>query len=195
MWPILACSVISVAIIIERAYVFYWARVDISLNLARLLQDRALTDGNAPSPSPALPGALADLAAIACSGHGSQDHEHRLARAASAILRGLEKNLRGLAIIGSVTPIIGLLGTVTGMIGAFMAIESQGDADVMVLAGGIWEALITTAAGLAVAIPTQIAFHYYEGRADDMAKELHDACHAILDRESEKKPGGGTEWN
>ena len=185
MVPIILCSVISLAIMIERGYVFYRARSGIARNLDLIC--RSITDtGRVSSPLRAsLPESLQLLVNSETDNSGtSREHrEHGLSRAASGIIRDLEKHLRGLAIIGSITPIIGLLGTVTGMIRAFMAIQDLGgQVDASVLAGGIWEALITTAAGLAVAIPTQIAYHYFEGRADDIAEQIHDTCHELLDK-------------
>ena len=74
-----------------------------------------------------------------------------------------------LALIASIEPLLGLTGTVTGMIKAFIVIEKSTSVNPSMLAGGIWEALITTAAGLLVAIPIHIGHHYLENRADDIA--------------------------
>jgi len=75
----------------------------------------------------------------------------------------MEKNFKGLSAISHVSPLLGLLGTVTGIIGAFAVIsELGGQVDVTALAGGIWEAMLTTAAGLVVAIPAQLSFLYFE---------------------------------
>ena len=93
------------------------------------------------------------------------------------------KNLRGLGIIGHISPLLGLLGTVAGMIEAFITIEELGGrVDASVLAGGIWEALITTAFGLSVAIPAIVFYHYFEGRVDDIAAQMKDAASEILER-------------
>ena len=94
----------------------------------------------------------------------------------------MDKNLRGLAVIGNIAPLLGLLGTVTGMIRAFMKIQRLGGiVDASVLAGGIWEALITTAAGLSVAIPTLVAYHYFEGRIDNIASQIKDVASELLE--------------
>jgi biopolymer transport protein ExbB len=84
-------------------------------------------------------------------------------------IRRIEKGLSWLALIASIEPLLGLTGTVTGMIKAFIVIEKSTSVNPSMLAGGIWEALITTAAGLLVAIPIHIGHHYLENRADDIA--------------------------
>ena len=184
MWPLIICSILSLAIILERAYVFYRARSDIT-GKCSLIRESLRSSGR-ESLAQIREKLPVDLAGI-CDTTGDKQSslekkEHRLTRQASLIIRSLEKNFRGLAIIGNITPIIGLLGTVTGMIRAFIAIqELGGQVDASVLAGGIWEALITTAAGLSIAIPTQIAYHYFKGRADDIAEDLHDTCHELID--------------
>ena len=84
------------------------------------------------------------------------------------IIQDLEKNVDILGIISHTAPLLGLLGTVMGMIRAFMRIEElAGRVNASVLAGGIWEALLTTAFGLMVAIPSFIMYHYFNRRADD----------------------------
>ncbi|MDO9541379.1 MAG: MotA/TolQ/ExbB proton channel family protein [Kiritimatiellia bacterium] len=87
----------------------------------------------------------------------------------------LEKHLRGLSVIAEAAPLLGLLGTVTGMIRAFMKIEDiGGHVNVSSLAGGIWEALLTTAFGLIVAIPALFAYHFFEAKVGRYAKLIRD---------------------
>jgi biopolymer transport protein ExbB len=82
-------------------------------------------------------------------------------------LEQLENHLNTLAAIARISPLLGLLGTVTGMILAFKQVEALGgQVNVEVLAGGIWEALLTTAVGLSIAIPTMAAFNYFEARVE-----------------------------
>ncbi len=76
---------------------------------------------------------------------------------------------------------MGLLGTVTGMIKCFIKIEQiGGGVDVSALAGGIWEALLTTAAGLSVAIPTILFYHYFEARVDNYVSQMKDTAEELL---------------
>jgi biopolymer transport protein ExbB len=97
------------------------------------------------------------------------------ARAARSVLTQTRSGLRALDLIVTIAPLIGLLGTVLGMIDAFQALQETGNrADPAALAGGIWEALLTTAAGMGVAIPASIALSGFDGAADRLAHDLED---------------------
>ena len=90
-------------------------------------------------------------------------------------VRGLSRYLQALATIGNVAPLLGLLGTVLGMIKAFMVIQEMGGkVNAAVLAGGIWEAMLTTALGLAVALPTMVAHSYLVARVDKYEAQLQN---------------------
>ena len=106
------------------------------------------------------------------------------------VVHELERYLETLGTVAAVTPLLGLLGTVIGMVQVFTAITTHGVGNPTVLAGGIAQALITTAAGLSVAIPSLIAYRYYRSRVDtlvvDMEKEaikLVEALQRRADRE------------
>ncbi|MEK7308708.1 MAG: MotA/TolQ/ExbB proton channel family protein [Nitrospirota bacterium] len=180
MWPILLCSMISITIILERFYHFYQKRTRIPNIFSRvksLLKDSKVDEALKLCESS--PESVAHILAIGIHiRHRTLEEKEKLiSRAGSKIIRQLEKNLRGLAIIGNIAPLLGLLGTVTGMIRVFMKIQELGGrVDAQVLAGGIWEALITTAAGLFVAIPTLVAYHYFEGRVDNTASSMKDVA-------------------
>lgn len=185
MWPILLCSMISITIVLERFYYFYRTRTKIPNIFSRLksLLKEAKTDEalklceNTSSP-------IAHILAIGIHirKRSLEEREKIIIRAGSRIIRKLDKNLRGLAIIGNITPLLGLLGTVTGMMKAFMKIQELGGrVDASVLAGGIWEALMTTAAGLFVAIPTLVFYHYFEGRVNNIAAQMKDMASELLE--------------
>lgn len=176
IWPILLCSIISVSVILERFHYFYSTRIKIPNLFSRvrnlLKQDR--TD-EALKLCESTTGPIPHILAIGIHIHkrALEERERIIAQAASNVIRQSEKNLNLLAIIGNITPLLGLLGTVTGMIKTFMRIQELGGrVDVSVLAGGIWEALITTAAGLSVAIPTIVFFHYFEGKVDEKIDQM-----------------------
>lgn len=98
-----------------------------------------------------------------------------IVREGSRQRRLLEKNINTVGIISKITPLMGLLGTVIGMIKAFMEIQSQrGMVEPSMLAGGIWEALITTAAGLLVAIPALLIYHYLDGKVESIVENMKD---------------------
>jgi len=109
------------------------------------------------------------------------DVEAEVSRVGSAQIRNLESWLRGLSSIAHLSPLLGLLGTVTGMIVAFMNLEAAGSrVDPSILSGGIWEALLTTAFGLTVAIPAMAAFYYLEGEVDHVRAAMKDASIRVL---------------
>ena len=92
----------------------------------------------------------------------------------------LEKRLGILGTIATIAPLMGLLGTITGMIQVFRQISTEANPAVSALAGGIWEALLTTAAGLVVAIPAYVGYRYLQGLVEERSQELSDACYAVL---------------
>lgn len=178
MWPILLCSVLSITIILERFYFFYKTKPKIPNLLSRvrglLKQDK---QSEALKLCENISGPIPHILAIGIRirKKNLEEKERIITKAASRVVRQLEKNLDCLAIIGNIAPLLGLLGTVTGMIKAFMKIqELKGHVDVSLLAGGIWEALVTTAAGLSVAIPTIVFYHYFQNRTDNIISDMKE---------------------
>lgn len=105
------------------------------------------------------------------------------ARIARAELAEARQGLRALELIATTAPLLGLLGTVLGMIAAFQALQQAGaQADPAALAGGIWEALLTTAAGMAVAIPAGIALVWFESICDRLQADLEDIATRVFIR-------------
>lgn len=110
-----------------------------------------------------------------------QAAEAETGRVARKLLTSARAGLRGLELAATIGPLLGLLGTVTGMIAAFQALQVAGSsADPATLAGGIWEALLTTAAGMAVAIPASIALTWFESVMDTLRHDMEDAATRIL---------------
>lgn len=180
MWPIALCSVLSLAVILERLHYFSKTRVK-SGNLSE--RAHLLLKGNKAEEAAAL--AESDRSflgrflcvGIKVMGQPPDERQKILRRAGSKELQQAERHLRVLSVIGNISTLLGLTGTVTGMIQTFMKIERIGGiAEVAVLAGGIWEALLTTAAGLFVAIPTLIFYHYFEGISDNRAIEMKNTA-------------------
>jgi len=184
MWPIFLCSLISFAIILERLYHFRRARINVgnlTAQVKELLLEGKLEEAEKLCKNS--PGPVAHILAVGIHIHKRTypEKEKIISRAGSRELRRLEKNLRILGIIAHISPLLGLLGTVTGMIKCFMKIQELGGrVDASVLAGGIWEALITTAAGLSVAIPTIIFYHYFEGQVDNFSHLMKDAAESLM---------------
>lgn len=109
------------------------------------------------------------------------DAREETTRAAKSILQEARRGLRPLELIATIAPLVGLLGTVLGMIAAFQALQESGNqADPTILAGGIWEALLTTAAGMAVAIPASISLTWFESVVDRVQADMEDAATRIF---------------
>ncbi|MCY4565013.1 MAG: MotA/TolQ/ExbB proton channel family protein [Gammaproteobacteria bacterium] len=181
MAPILLGSVVAAAIVIERAWTLRRRRVVpeglVQQVAARLGADAAaLADIDGGSP----------LAQVIAAGAGSahRGREHMQAAMQEAVDRAnhdLQRYLTTLGIIASVTPLLGLLGTVVGMIEVFSALMLAGAGNAQALAGGIAEALITTAAGLSVAIPALMFHRYFLRRVDDLALEMEQEAARLAD--------------
>jgi len=115
------------------------------------------------------------------AGHGRDVMKESIQEAASHVVHELERYLNTLGTIAAVTPLLGLLGTVVGMIKVFAEIMAQGTGNASVLAGGISEALITTATGLSVAIPALVMHRYFVGRIDGIVVGLEQETIKLVD--------------
>ena len=105
-----------------------------------------------------------------------ESREAEISRIISIEIRNLENYLGGLEVVASISPLLGLFGTVLGMIKAFLNLEKAGSQiDPALLAGGIWEALLTTAFGLAIAIPALSAYHLFENKISNTRDKINDA--------------------
>jgi biopolymer transport protein ExbB len=167
MLPIIACSVIALAIVAERIWSLRVGRVLPSNLVAQVwrwekinqLNDRHLQELQTGSP----------LGCILSAGIMNRHQTHDIMKESIEdtgrhVVHELERYLNSLGTIAAITPLLGLLGTVIGMIKVFATITTEGVGNPGALAGGISEALITTAAGLSVAIPTLMFYRYFRGR-------------------------------
>ena len=184
MVPILACSIAAAAICIERAWVLQGARVA----PGDLLPATSPGDGRgAPNAGAWLEHLPSDsplgriLAAGLANARGDGDHLRGLMReamegAAGPVVHELERHLTLLGTIAAISPLLGLLGTVIGMIQVFTTLVVDGAANPGLLAEGISKALVTTAAGLGVAIPALFFHRYFLRRVDELAVAMeHEA--------------------
>jgi biopolymer transport protein ExbB len=125
----------------------------------------------------------AAIASIDRHPHSEMRAREETTRTAKRILAEAGSQLRALELITTVAPLLGLLGTVLGMIEAFQALQAAGTrADPAALAGGIWEALLTTAAGMAVAIPASAALSYFDGTVERLKMDFEDLASRIFTR-------------
>lgn len=166
-------SVLTLAIILWKLWRLVLARAWSTAQAEALLHSAI-----AGTPAPAAPAGLRArfvTGAIAARRLPDALAREEVMRLASAELAQLRYGLRPLELIVTIAPLIGLLGTVLGMIEAFQALESSaGQADPSVLAGGIWEALLTTAAGMAVAIPAAVALSWFESITERVQTDMED---------------------
>ena len=169
MWPLLVCSILSLAIILERLWFLQTRRIIPTQLVARVrawdeagaLDANILNKLRAGSPLGRI------LAAGLANRH--QDREvmkESIEEVGRHEVHDLERFLNALGTIAVITPLLGLLGTVIGMIKVFEVITALGIGDPGVLAEGISEALITTATGLTIAIPSLMFYRYFRGRVE-----------------------------
>ena len=193
MYIIVLCSVLALAVVLERLYNLYRSRIDtrefmgkIAATLKRnKIMEAIEMCNNTPGP-------IAQIMKAGILKHDRPRSEIREAIEDAGVheVPRLEKNLGVLATIAHITPLLGLLGTVTGMVKAFQVIQEKATSLYPVnpgdLAGGIWEALLTTVAGLSVAIPTFVAYNYFVSRVDgivlDMEKSATDLINILTTR-------------
>ncbi len=127
---------------------------------------------------------IARVLEVAIGGSGRADPEllrEEAWRVGNEHLEGLRSHLRGLEVIASLSPLLGLFGTVLGMISAFQQLETAGSrVDPSILSGGIWEALLTTAIGLAVAIPAVVALHWLERMVERLGSDMENAVTRVF---------------
>ena len=185
MWVLLAFSFVALAVTIERTltYTYYGYSPDRWL---RSLQQTIRTSGSAAALSLAVachhPVARVVQTYLEELNRPTKVRQDNLRRTGSLALEAVEKNLRILAALAHLSPLVGLLGTVQGMVVAFSKIESiQGTVKPSDLAGGIWEALLTTVFGLVIAIPCMAFYHAFEGHADKIARRMELAVTSLDD--------------
>ena len=185
MFPILLGSILFVAIFIERLYHYHRAQIDTNEFISGIRN--IMKKGNvaeAISICEETPGPVAHIIKTALLKHDRPRGEiaKTIEDAAMLEVPRLEKNLVVLATIAHISPLLGLFGTVIGMIQVFMKIqEMRGIINTEALAGGIWVALITTAAGLAVAIPAFVAYNYLVSRVNGLVLDMEKSATEVVD--------------
>ncbi len=197
MWPIIGCAIIALSIIIERIIYFFFTGTDYERFRDALVQsitsqhlDKVSLKRRANSTGKKFlitrlfewisnqrwnRSAYVKVSTVYIDNisRGHRSREESLKRIGSEEIERMERNFSALSAISHISPLLGLLGTVTGIINAFTVIsELQGQVDVSALAGGIWEAMITTAAGLIVAIPSHLAYLSFEKIVSSRANRM-----------------------
>ena len=180
MLPILVCSIAVITIAIERYLALRSQRVappHLLRQIAQWLRHKQLNRENIGELRRSSPLGQILAAGLANAHHGREVMKDSIEEAANQVIHQLERYLSALGTIAAVAPLLGLLGTVFGMIKVFNAIMLRGSGNPGVLAGGISEALITTAAGLTVAIPALVLHRYFERRIDSLVVTMEN--HAL----------------
>ena len=188
MIPIVMCSIFSLTLIIERLY--YFLNLHLGTDMDRYFEHlRAALEGHKWKEAQVLcessPGPVARVvqAGLAAREGNSQEIDETMEEVAHAELPAVERHLRWLSTLAQVSTLLGLLGTVTGLVRAFQIIQEKTGGGSPVspsdLAGGVWEALITTVAGLIVAIPTILAYNYLASRVAEVQFQMEKAADLV----------------
>lgn len=196
MWPIALCSIFAAAIVAERLWTLQHKRVmpaDLTRRIWSLIEagqvnDKVIAALEANSP----------LGKILATGlqHRHRPREvmmERLEDAGRHVAHELDRFLNTLGTIAGVAPLLGLLGTVTGIIKAFGVIYSGGLGDPRALSGGISEALLTTAFGLCVAIPSYVAYRYLRGKVEAIVVQIEKDVVRFADALDDRMSAGSKE--
>lgn len=184
MWIILLCSLVALTIIFERLLTLRKSRVappSLREQIVALVKTKQVSADKIKVVRDHSPLGIVYAAGLSNMSHGTDDMKEALEDAGKQVVHNLGRYLNTLGTIASITPLIGLLGTVIGMIKVFTAITANGVGDPTVLSGGISEALITTAAGLTVGIPCLMFYRYFRSRINELTVILEDHALTLVD--------------
>lgn len=184
MYPIALCSIIAVGIFFERMWVLRRGRVlppDFLIEVEDLVMRRKRPE--AMSLCKRDNSSIAHVIRVGIENYGKKRDviKEKIEEVGRREAASLERYINVIGTIAGISPLLGLLGTVSGMIKSFNIISIQGVADPASLAGGISEALITTAAGLVVAIPTFVIYRYLANKADSLILEMEENSIKMVD--------------
>lgn len=194
MYLIIIASILAFGVVIERIYHLNKARIDAGKfmdGIINVLKRNKIIEAIEICNS--TPGPIAHIVKAGILKHDRSKPEIREAveEAARLEIPRMEKHLPVLATIAHIAPLLGLVGTVTGMIKSFQVIQQKAAAMVPVnpgdLAGGIWEALLATLAGLAVAIPTYVAYNYLVSQVDNLVYDMETSATDLVNLLSSKR--------
>ncbi|GGX51762.1 MotA/TolQ/ExbB proton channel family protein [Saccharospirillum salsuginis] len=184
MVPIVLCSVIAIAIIVERYWALRLAKVKPKDQLPKVwmwIKNQELDSSKLKELKGGSLFGYILSSGLTASKHGREAMKDAIQEAGTHVAHEMEKFLSTLGTIAAVSPLLGLLGTVLGMIEVFTAIMVQGTGNTGVLAGGISQALITTAAGLSVAIPALIFHRALSRRVDELLVSMEQDSAKLVD--------------
>ena len=184
MLPIILCSIIAIAIVIERFWTLSSSRITPKYVLAQVwtwLKNNQLDSAKLRELRLSSPLGQVLAAGLVTSKYGRAAMIESIEQTAALVIHDMERYLNTLGTIAAITPLLGLLGTVVGMIEVFSEIMLQGTGNANALAGGISQALISTAAGLTVAIPTFMFHRFLTRRVDSLVLNLEQESIKLVD--------------
>lgn len=186
MYPLILCSLVALGVIIAKAWTLHVAHSE-SKKLLKHIRELGV-EGRLREAIEMAETTRGPVAAILLAGlrrvrqaHTGQDVQKAISTTGVIELDFLERGLAVLGTVANVAPMLGFLGTVIGMILAFQAIEIAGQVEPGLVAGGIKVALITTATGLTIAIPVNVAYNYFVSRIDRLIQDMEEGTQAVLD--------------
>ncbi|NWF90639.1 MAG: MotA/TolQ/ExbB proton channel family protein [Ignavibacteriaceae bacterium] len=185
MWPILLCSILGLAVVVDRYVVIRKARINVPAFMVRIrgfIKKKDISGAISYCMEEKSPIANVVRKGLKKYKLGHERVKESIENAGNQEIGKLEKGLTILASVAGIAPLLGFLGTVTGMISAFMTIQDlQGTASPSDLAGGIWEALITTAFGLFVGIPALALYNYFLSAVKKLVGEIEMVANDVVD--------------
>lgn len=184
MFPIIVCSIMAAAIILERLWTLQEKRVlphHLTKEVWEWVSSNQLNYEHLKTLHDSSP--LGEILSVGLTNrHRNREiMKERIEDTGRHVVHDLERYLNSLGTIAAISPLLGLLGTVVGMVNVFEAIMNQGVGNPAVLAGGISEALITTAAGLIVAIPALIGYRYLRGRIEGLVVHMEKEAITLVE--------------
>jgi len=189
MWPLLAFSIAAVAITIERAVFFFQHNLDVddlSLTISDYIEKKDYSGAveYLEPLSEKRMGARVLLSLVKLKNEKNKFSEHRAERTVQTeavnCINSLENGFNFLTALGSLSPLTGFLGTVTGMIGAFRSIAEATEVNAQIVANGIYEALITTVFGLVIAIIAMISHSIFSHIVEKFASKIEGECTKLI---------------
>jgi biopolymer transport protein ExbB len=184
MYPLLFCSIVGLTVILERIFTIHRAKINVKIFIDRLI--KALKTEGVEAAVKICENTKGPISAILHAGlkrahKGIDKVEKAIESAATVEMSLLERGLVILSSVSSIAPLLGFLGTVSGMIGAFKSIALAEDVSPKLVATGIYEALITTATGLIIALPCLAFYNYFVHQIDKFVIEMEETSFTLID--------------
>ncbi len=196
MWPLILCSMIALAVILERVIVHQRVACSSVKLLKRIhAEGRTIHSGNVPGWLESASSLLEQLATIffRYAAENAEVRNNALKRVGDNLLTSYNKHLKVISIIAHAAPLLGLLGTVTGLVAAFARIEELGgQVRPSDLAGGIWEALLTTVVGLSIGLVCYLVSHFFQSSSERMTHRMQELVSELNEMLLMTKPDDGS---